>query len=70
MLITKAEKADLKEILRIQKAAFLTESKYYPINDIAPISDTLDNVTEDFRRKLVLKAVIDGVIAGSVRGHM
>lgn len=67
MIIEKAEFEDLERILNLQKTAYLSEAETYNDYSIPPLVQTLDNIKEEFKDKLFLKAVSDGEIVGSVR---
>jgi len=70
MSIERAEPKDLKEILALQKTAFQSEAEIYNDFSIAPLNQSLDELTADFKDKIFLKAVIDGTIIGSVRAEV
>jgi ribosomal protein S18 acetylase RimI-like enzyme len=71
VVISKAERGDLPQILALQKAAFLSEAE--AINDfsIQPLTQTLTDIEADFDAGPILKAVESGrgKIAGSVRAY-
>lgn len=66
--ILQAEYNDLSEILSLQKRAYQSEVRL--VNDffIAPLTQTVEELEDDFRNETILKAVRDGKIVGSVRG--
>lgn len=68
MHIERAGIADAQAILDLQKLAYLQEAAIYDGYSIAPLQQTLAEMEEDVRRQVVLKAVVDGRIVGSVRG--
>ena len=68
MHIERAGIADAQAILDLQKLAYLQEAAIYDDYSIAPLRQTLAEMEEDVRRQVVLKAVVDGNIVGSVRG--
>lgn len=70
MHIELANLADAQGILELQKLAYLSEAAIYNDYSIPPLTQTIDQMRADFRDRTVLKAVIDGKIAGSVRGFM
>ena len=70
MHIEEALPEDAGEILALQKAAYRVEAERYDDFDIPPMLQTLGEMSEDIEAKLVLKAVIDGHIVGSVRAWM
>ena len=66
--IEPATEEDLREILALQYLAYQSEAKLWNNPDIPPLKQTLDEVRQEYRQGLVLKAVdADGVIIGSVR---
>jgi len=68
MNIVKAITEDAQTILDIQKVAYLQEAEAYNNYQIAPLIETIDEAREDFEKKTILKAVVNGEIVGSVRG--
>ena len=67
-LITKAQKNDLEEILKLQYLAYQSEAALFGNKDIPPLTQTLDEVIEEYNEGLVLKMTDgSGVIIGSVR---
>lgn len=69
MIIEQASKDDLKEILEIQKLAYGSEAEIYKDNSIPPLTQTLDEIKEDFTFQIFLKAGIKNSIIGSVRWY-
>jgi len=65
--IEKAEKSDAAEILRVQYAAYQSEAALYNDYSIQPLTQTVEQVIVEFNDGVVLKAVNDGRIIGSVR---
>ncbi len=70
MRIEKASVEDAEEILALQKAAYASEASIYGDPDLPPLIQTLEEMRTDFERQLVLKAVEEGEIVGSVRARM
>ena len=67
-LITKAQKNDLEEILKLQYLAYQSEAALFGNKDIPPLKQTLDEVTDEYNEGLVLKMTDEsGAIIGSVR---
>lgn len=64
-----AKTSDYAKILEIQKIAFHSEAVLYNNFNIQPITQTLDEITEECKDKVVLKAVVDGKIVGSIRAN-
>ena len=70
MNIQPVRQQDLPEILAVQKAAFEAEAQLVNDWNIPPLTQTLDELTNDWRKGIMLKAVNeDGIIVGTVRGH-
>lgn len=68
--ILTAAQNDLAEILALQKLAYRENVIRYNDENIPPMIETLDEMTEQFKIYTFLKAVVDGEIIGSVRGCM
>jgi len=67
--ITRAFFEDLKAILLLQKQAFVSEADIYNDFDISPpLLQTLEELKEEFSELIILKAVLEDDIVGSVRG--
>jgi len=67
--IMKAEKADATKILRVQYAAYQSEAALYNDYSIQPLMQTVEQITDEICDGVVLKAVNDGRIIGSVRAR-
>ncbi|MGD0885165.1 MAG: hypothetical protein ABSA46_09895 [Thermodesulfovibrionales bacterium] len=65
MIIERATKDDLREILALQKLAYQSETELYDDHSIPPLTQTIEGIEEDLRRHLFLKATIVRRIAGS-----
>ena len=66
--IEKANLEDLDEILRLQYLAYQSEAALFENIDIPPLTQTIDEVTEEYAQGLILKMIDDdGAIIGSVR---
>lgn len=67
--ITKASEVDLQEILDLQHLAYQSEAALFGRQDIQPLTETLDELIEEYKAGTVLKMVGEnGKIIGSVRG--
>jgi ribosomal protein S18 acetylase RimI-like enzyme len=64
-----AEMRDAAEILALQKTAFQSEAAIWDDYTIPPLTQTMAELQEDFRRQVYLRAVAGGRIVGSVRGY-
>lgn len=65
--IVKAVIADAAEILTLQKSAYRIEAERYHDDGIAPLRQTLPELEGQFRDHVILKAVLDNRIVGTVR---
>jgi ribosomal protein S18 acetylase RimI-like enzyme len=70
VLIEQATVQDALEILTLQKLAYQSEAAIYDDYTIPPLTQTLDALVAQFQDEVVLKAVLDGKIIGSVRGYL
>jgi phosphoribosylanthranilate isomerase len=68
--IVLASKEDLSEILALQKLAYHSEAVLNNDFNIPPVTQTAEGITEEFGRRIFVKAVLDGHIVGSVRAHL
>lgn len=66
-LISQASPEDLPAILAVQKAAFWGQAKIYNDFSLPPLVQTFEELVEECRPKIVLKAEFDGKIIGTVR---
>jgi predicted N-acetyltransferase YhbS len=67
--ITQANENDLPAILDVQKKAFLEVAKTFHLKSLPPLEQSLESLTDDFAKGMVLKVSIDKVIVGSVRAY-
>jgi ribosomal protein S18 acetylase RimI-like enzyme len=70
VVIKRALIDDADEILKLQKLAYISEAKIYSDYSIPPLTQTLQEVRDDFKNNYILKATLNGVIIGSVRGQL
>jgi len=70
MEIVKACEEDLPEMLILQRLAFRENAIRYNDPDIPPMPQTLEELTEESRDQIILKAVIDGKLIGTARGRL
>lgn len=69
MNITKAELKDLQEILDLQYLAYQSEAQLFNNKDIPPLKETLEELTEEFNKGIILKMTDGDKIVGSVRAY-
>jgi len=67
--IEKANINDAEEILKIQKLAYLIEAERYNDYNITPLKQTLKQLKIQFKDHVILKAVADNIIIGTVRAY-
>ena len=67
--ITRASSEDAATLLELQKLAYQSEAQLYDDFNIPPLTQSLDEMRSDITSKVFLKALVEGKIAGSVRGH-
>ncbi|HEX2946657.1 MAG TPA: GNAT family N-acetyltransferase [Clostridia bacterium] len=68
-MIEKALYEDLEEILALQKLAYQSEAMICNDYGIPPLTQTIDGIREDFHNQIILKAVGDNRIIGSIRAY-
>ena len=69
MDIQRAWTKDAQELLNLQRIAFQSEAEVYQHCTIPPLTQTLEELTDEILKKVFFKAVKDGKIIGSVRGY-
>jgi GNAT superfamily N-acetyltransferase len=67
LMIELAAAGDLLEILKLQRLAFKEEADFVGDPDIHPMTQTLEEMKQDFAMGTYLKYVEDEMILGSVR---
>lgn len=68
MRITPVRPQDLPEILALQKAAFESEARLVGNWNIPPLTQTLQELTDDWQKGVMLKGVdAENLLVGSVR---
>ena len=70
MDISKAEIYDLPLILALQKLAYQSEAELVGDYSIPPLTQTIDSIIDDFNKGIILKAVNNNEIIGSVRAYL
>ena len=68
--IIRANETDLDTILEIQYNAFREEAEAFNDYSIEPLAQTRDDLLREFTYRVILKAVQNGQIIGSVRVHL
>jgi ribosomal protein S18 acetylase RimI-like enzyme len=69
MEIARATVDDAEEILKLQKLAYRSEAEIYGDYDIPPLTQTIEDIRDQFRNHIILKAVCGRVIVGTVRAY-
>jgi len=69
IIVKKAKPEDLDAILELQYAAYQSEALLYNNFSIQPLTQTLDELTAEYHKGVILKAVDNGKIIGSVRAY-
>lgn len=67
--ISKAEREDLEEILKLQYLAYQSEADLFKTRDIPPLRETLEELEKELEKGTVLKLVEGDRIIGSVRAY-
>jgi ribosomal protein S18 acetylase RimI-like enzyme len=62
--------ADAPAILALQRLAYQSEARLYNDWNIPPLTQTLEQLQEEFRASTVLKAVVGAALLGSVRARI
>ena len=76
MEIIEAKTEDAEPILALQKLAYISEAEIVGDYNIPPLTQTLEEIIEEFKQRLILKAVVKTKrllkkkIIGSVRAHL
>jgi ribosomal protein S18 acetylase RimI-like enzyme len=65
--IERASVSNAEEILALQKLAYRSEAEIYGDPRIPPLTQTLGELRQDFKKQVFLKAVDDRRVVGSVR---
>ncbi len=68
--ILAAESKDAKEILKLQVLAYQSEAKLYNDWSLPALTQTLDSLYQEFEDSVILKAIINNQIVGSVRAKV
>lgn len=68
--IEKASPEDLNQILYLQKCCYLLEAEIYRDYTIPPLTQTIDDIQNDFETQTILKLVYKNKVIGSVRAYL
>jgi ech hydrogenase subunit C len=66
----RAEQSDVAEILALQKIAYQSEAELYGDDSLPAMHQTLPEIEAEFGQAVFMKAVVNGKIVGSIRGHV
>lgn len=69
MIVKKAKIKDLDEILQLQLLAYQSEAEIYNDFTIPPLHQTFDDLKDEYPSRIMLKAIENGRIIGSVRAY-
>lgn len=69
IIIERASVFDAEEILLLQKLAYRSEAEIYNDFSIEPLVQSLEQLQRQYENHIILKAVIDETIIGSVRAN-
>lgn len=69
MVIVKAIKSDLPDILALQKKAYISEAELVGDYEIQPLTQTLGELEQEYYEGTILIAALDGKLVGSIRAH-
>lgn len=67
--ISKASLADAQEILQLQHLCYQIEADLYDDYQIQPLTQSIQDIEQEFQQLFVLKAVHNSTIVGSVRAY-
>jgi len=68
--IRMASKEDAAAVLALQKLAYQSEARLYNDWTISPLVQTIESLLEEFAGSVVLKAMLDDRLVGSVRARL
>ena len=69
-VISVASTDDAEEILALQRLAYESEARFYCDWSLPPLTQTLEELREQFATTIVLKATLEGRLVGSVRARV
>lgn len=69
VIIEEVTEEDLTDVLALQKIAYQSEAAIYGYG-IAPLTQTLEDIKASMKELVFLKAVLNGVLVGSIRARI
>jgi GNAT superfamily N-acetyltransferase len=69
MEIVQATVDEAEEILRLQKLSYQSEASRYGNYNIPPLKQTVQDIKDQFKTHIFLKAISGGKMVGTVRAH-
>ena len=70
MIIEHADIEDIEEVLNLQKQCYLSEARIYDDDQIPPLTQTIDDIKNEFSRQVFYKVVVAGKIIASARAFL
>ena len=67
--LERASRSDAPVILQLQRLAYQSEARIYADWSLPPLVETINQLQKEFDASTLLKAVLDGVLVGAVRGR-
>ena len=67
--IVRTDVGDAAAILALQRLAYRQEAQLYHDPDLPPLRETLDELVAAFETHVILKAIVQGELVGSVRAY-
>jgi ribosomal protein S18 acetylase RimI-like enzyme len=68
--IKAADVKDSEQIIQLQRLAYQSEAELYQDWTIPPLMQTVENLAQEFTSLIILTAIINGEIVGSVRAKL
>lgn len=68
--IATAELTDAEEIIDLQRLAYQSEAKLYNDWSLPALTQTIDSLHQEFENSVILKAIVNNKIIGSVRARV
>lgn len=70
MEIVKADTNDSEAIIKLQQLAYQSEAKLYNDWSLPALTQTVESLTQEIKQDIVLKAIINSKVVGSVRAKL